>query len=244
MGSQVHDTTRRKELLRAAMMPVFDQMLNAVIAVVDQANGSRSVEEKPDAEFDQTQVPVVSQDLLVRALGQALWDNMPEVSHRRHDAKLSTCADFAMASACDRMKAASWDTKSTAPLDVTFQTKKHTTVVCRHWKNKGHCRMGEACKFMHPTNKRGVGPAIPRTNMRETTSMLHGSQGLTFGPDAVFSMVSAPSDVCHPSQCCGEKLPARAQVTNLRHSCWSTRQTAIHPEWCLMALPVQPFAAC
>lgn len=30
-------------------------------------------------------------------------------------------------------------------------------VVCRHWKSKGWCRMGEECKFAHPEHKRGVG---------------------------------------------------------------------------------------
>jgi hypothetical protein len=30
-------------------------------------------------------------------------------------------------------------------------------LVCCHWKNKGWCRYGNGCKFMHPAEKCGVG---------------------------------------------------------------------------------------
>merc|ERR1712113_893221 len=29
--------------------------------------------------------------------------------------------------------------------------------VCHHWKAKGHCKLGDACKFLHPQEKKGVG---------------------------------------------------------------------------------------
>lgn len=31
-----------------------------------------------------------------------------------------------------------------------------SNMVCRHWKTKGFCRLGENCKFLHPEHKRGV----------------------------------------------------------------------------------------
>jgi hypothetical protein len=31
-----------------------------------------------------------------------------------------------------------------------------STMVCRHWKSKGWCRLGSNCKFQHPDHKRGV----------------------------------------------------------------------------------------
>lgn len=38
-------------------------------------------------------------------------------------------------------------------------------MVCRHWKSKGFCRMGEKCKFLHPEHKRGTGSQkMPTTN--------------------------------------------------------------------------------
>jgi len=29
-------------------------------------------------------------------------------------------------------------------------------MVCRHWKTKGWCRLGDNCKFLHPEHKRGI----------------------------------------------------------------------------------------
>jgi hypothetical protein len=39
------------------------------------------------------------------------------------------------------------------------QEKSATAMVCRHWKSKGWCRLGDACKFSHPDHKCGVGAA-------------------------------------------------------------------------------------
>jgi len=37
-----------------------------------------------------------------------------------------------------------------------------TLMVCRHWKCKGFCKLGDQCKFLHPEHKRGVGPSRKR----------------------------------------------------------------------------------
>jgi len=37
--------------------------------------------------------------------------------------------------------------------------KEKNIMVCRHWKGKGFCRMGDECRFLHPKHKRGVGSA-------------------------------------------------------------------------------------
>jgi len=37
------------------------------------------------------------------------------------------------------------------------QEKQVTVMVCRHWKSKGWCRLGDECKFAHPEHKCGVG---------------------------------------------------------------------------------------
>merc|ERR1712147_445458 len=31
-----------------------------------------------------------------------------------------------------------------------------STMVCRHWKTKGWCRLEGNCKFLHPEHKRGI----------------------------------------------------------------------------------------
>jgi len=37
------------------------------------------------------------------------------------------------------------------------KTEVKNVTVCCHWKNKGFCKLGDGCKFMHPPNKQGVG---------------------------------------------------------------------------------------
>lgn len=34
--------------------------------------------------------------------------------------------------------------------------QENCPLVCRHWKSKGFCRMGDNCKFLHPANRCGV----------------------------------------------------------------------------------------
>jgi len=40
-----------------------------------------------------------------------------------------------------------------------------SSMVCRHWKSKGWCRLEEKCKFLHPENKRGGGTARSKGNV-------------------------------------------------------------------------------
>jgi len=39
-----------------------------------------------------------------------------------------------------------------------------SVMVCRHWKSKGWCRLGNDCKFLHPEHKRGSG-IVPRRSV-------------------------------------------------------------------------------
>eukprot|EP00434_Breviolum_minutum_P035262 symbB.v1.2.031207.t1/scaffold3596.1/size57580/6 len=41
--------------------------------------------------------------------------------------------------------------------DSTGPGQAKTAVVCRHWKSKGWCRLGDECKFAHPEHKCGAG---------------------------------------------------------------------------------------
>lgn len=43
-----------------------------------------------------------------------------------------------------------------------------SSMVCRHWKTKGWCRMESNCKFLHPENKRGI--AAPNAGNRSSTN--------------------------------------------------------------------------
>ncbi|CAE6927274.1 unnamed protein product [Symbiodinium natans] len=50
----------------------------------------------------------------------------------------------------------------------TSQVK--SAVVCRHWKSKGWCRLGDECKFAHPEHKCGAGSQIKKEKDRPVTT--------------------------------------------------------------------------
>jgi len=56
-------------------------------------------------------------------------------------------------------------------------------MVCRHWKTKGFCRLGDECKFLHPDNKRGDEPAdVPcesRSSRARRNNKRRGAAGAT-----------------------------------------------------------------
>lgn len=65
----------------------------------------------------------------------------------------------------DGVEATSPETEAVAPQTPGFNAKQDvevasdsekTTMVCRHWKTKGWCRMESNCKFLHPEHKRGI----------------------------------------------------------------------------------------
>lgn len=45
--------------------------------------------------------------------------------------------------------------KSNEGSEKVNEAERHT-MVCRHWKSKGWCRLESKCKFLHPEHKRGV----------------------------------------------------------------------------------------
>jgi len=49
--------------------------------------------------------------------------------------------------------------------DVDELELDKSSMVCRHWKSKGWCRLEEKCKFLHPENKRGGGTARSKGNV-------------------------------------------------------------------------------
>jgi len=53
---------------------------------------------------------------------------------------------------------------SVRDLDQGSDSEKNT-MVCRHWKSKGWCKLEDNCKFLHPEHKRGIAaPSAPSKN--------------------------------------------------------------------------------
>merc|ERR1712228_604643 len=59
----------------------------------------------------------------------------------------------------DSIEAKSQHEEMTAPTPPSAEQTsdiEKCTMVCRHWKSKGWCRLEENCKFLHPECKKGV----------------------------------------------------------------------------------------
>mmetsp|Transcript_85869 Transcript_85869/g.152082 ORF Transcript_85869/g.152082 Transcript_85869/m.152082 type:complete len:350 (-) Transcript_85869:110-1159(-) len=58
-----------------------------------------------------------------------------------------------------QMRPGASESQGNSPTGKEDAQAARTAVVCRHWKTKGWCRMGEDCKFAHPEEKCGAGVA-------------------------------------------------------------------------------------
>mmetsp|Transcript_62789 Transcript_62789/g.182099 ORF Transcript_62789/g.182099 Transcript_62789/m.182099 type:complete len:376 (+) Transcript_62789:104-1231(+) len=54
-----------------------------------------------------------------------------------------------------------------------------SSMVCRHWKSKGFCKMEDKCKFLHPEHKRGTGVAPVKHKGGGPSSAAAGSDAAT-----------------------------------------------------------------
>jgi hypothetical protein len=72
-----------------------------------------------------------------------------------------------------------------------------STMVCRHWKTKGWCRLEANCKFLHPEHKRGIaapqGCSSGSTNVGDMSKAACPGMSTTCGlPGDVPSVVALP----------------------------------------------------
>jgi len=92
--------------------------------------------------------------------------------------------------------------------DAANEVEK-STMVCRHWKSKGWCRLGTQCKFLHPEHKRGI-----CTNDRCTRDS-KVSVSTTASSGAECMMPLAPSAVRRKRA--GQKTSTKGQTAQLRN---------------------------
>lgn len=74
---------------------------------------------------------------------------------------------------------------ATAPKVLDSADDPKSGMVCCHWKNKGFCKLGGSCKFMHPASKQGVGPT-----RRKNSSDVQDSHSVWPPAPAILSTLS------------------------------------------------------
>lgn len=167
-----------RELLRSACEPFFEQMLTAMHEALVQAQMNK-----------QSQVAFAEQAMTQTAKVSSLQALYPIHRSAYASSQLTTTFDEESTEAeesgafasllsgptsesegFDVIEPKSPETEASVPtgislatiedLDQTSDVEK-STMVCRHWKSKGWCRLESNCKFLHPEHKRGVG--APKT---------------------------------------------------------------------------------
>jgi len=72
-----------------------------------------------------------------------------------------------------------------------------STMVCRHWKSKGWCRLESNCKFLHPENKRGVTAPKGGNKSSALSGCMSGAEvlGITAAESLADQLPPAPAAV-------------------------------------------------
>jgi len=143
-----------RDLLRAVCEPFFEQMVSALQETLQQ----QSLQGQP---FDRGSMQ--------SAAGTCFQSVFCPTAPFYHIDDESTEAN----DSCAFASSLSGPSSETDGFDITesksegsdpaSDIEKKDTMVCRHWKSKGWCRMESKCKFLHPENKRGLSAPSCRT---------------------------------------------------------------------------------
>lgn len=159
-----------RELLRTMCEPFFEQMITTMQQALSQAQMNERNREMQTMQATTHMAKSQSFQPLVHPshpplytsslLGTMLDEESTEADELGAFASLLSgpCSEV---DSIDAVEPRSPETE--APSQASHEDSEQnidlekSTMVCRHWKSKGWCRMGSNCKFLHPEHKRGVG---------------------------------------------------------------------------------------
>jgi len=163
-----------RELLRRVCEPFFEEMLTALQLSLQQQQQQQQQQHQQQQQRQQ-QPQQHLQHLQLQQLAAVTKDNcFQAVFHQRThldpmpDDESTTDEVGAFASLLSgppsSPEEAETNVADVQPLAQNLApTEEKSIMVCRHWRNKGCCRMEDKCKFLHPENKRGVTASKPST---------------------------------------------------------------------------------
>jgi len=147
-----------KELLRRVCEPFFDQMIMALLSVLQGQNTYCGGNQEAFEACFQPKVGVPNLSQADRLSEEAMSDPgdtfafscvleppQPSSTMAAHAPEFLPQANGAAIKVSGGVTNKDQDKTSPA-----------TVIVCRHWKSKGFCRMEDKCKFAHPDHKCGV----------------------------------------------------------------------------------------
>lgn len=155
-----------RDLLRSVCEPFFEQMLTALQEALEE-QGKRQREEQVrnvqnvaqcqnflplqrlDPTPDEESTDVEGFGAFASLLSGPC--SSPSTSDRS-DIPTTRPSDLASGTFCQPLT----QTHSLKEEPDQISDQEKSTMVCRHWKSKGWCRLESNCKFLHPEHKRGV----------------------------------------------------------------------------------------
>jgi len=146
-----------KDLLRKVCEPFFEQMLTAV-------QHSLNEQMLPQESAPHADTQGISDTYTYHGRAQ-LWTPL-DLTLEEASTEAEDCGAFAslLSGSCSEEDTTpNMDTKAHLLLESALPEEsdqpsdsEKSTMVCRHWKTKGWCRMESNCKFLHPEHKRGI----------------------------------------------------------------------------------------
>lgn len=162
-----------REFLRGVCEPYFEQMLTAVQAALE---GQQKF--GVNARIPETVTHTMKENSFQTVLGttftsmhqKTYLEPMPDdesteaEEHTAFASLLSPSSEGTGFGVPEESPPQSIETSPLCPMHISHEDSEpsepeRNTMVCRHWRSKGWCRMEANCKFLHPENKRGVAAA-------------------------------------------------------------------------------------
>jgi len=151
IGGVHNEPVVSRELLRKVCEPFFDTMLDALQLALEQ-------QQKQKYEDHMRSMQAMTQGRTTN-LAPVPW--VDDASTDIDDFGPGAFASLLSGASSEDEKsqialAMPHEAVAVVPESLPQEAPETTTMVCRHWRSKGFCRMESKCKFQHPEHKRGV----------------------------------------------------------------------------------------
>jgi len=203
-----------RAFLKSVCEPFFDQMLTAVQEALEQ----QIMQSQRQAQQQQQQMQAMHHMQNVETMGDVRspyrcqrWSPLDPLPDEESTDVDEAGGAFASLLSGPTSEDEGSDVVAKQAIEDEMALKSHgtdedlielekSTMVCRHWKSKGWCRMEENCKFLHPENKRGV--SAPKGGSKGSAT----SGGMSSCPEGSgISALECPADQLPPAPVGGRR---------------------------------------
>jgi len=241
-----------RALLKAVCEPFFDQMLTAVHEAVEQQLMQNQQRQMQQQQMQQQQsIDPLGDGRCFRSSSMHFQQGACQLEPLPDEESLSTDLDEVGGAFASLLSGPSSEHESedegsdvvTNEMTLKSSSESHalddeagvadsekSTMVCRHWKSKGWCRLEENCKFLHPECKKGVSAPKGGSKSSAVSGTISGVEG------SCISATECPADQLPPVAVGGRRRrrnrATKEQPNNsLLHDISDVAPSGEHPCW-------------